>query len=736
MGPGLLAGGLSLLAMHQFILGPQRSFRAVTIDDAWYFLVFALSALLVAWITGTQRRTKVELQKAHDDLTARIRDLALANERLQAEILERRRVEAEAYEQASLLDLTHDSVFVRDLNDVITYWNRGAAERYGWSRAESVGRVSHQLTQTTFPAPLPQIESELYRTGQWEGELVHTKRDGTQVVVASRWSLQRDPQGRPAGVLETNNDITERKRAEETLLESERRYRHIFQMVSVSIWQGDFSRIKAAIDELKAGGVEDFREYLAAHPEFARKAISMVKIADVNDGSLELFAADSKDDLLASLDRIFVPETRKVLEGALIAIAEGRTSFEAESDLRTLKGEKLTVLITTTFPPPPARLDNVLLTLTDITERKRAQYLTTQVFEASPDGICVFGRDYRCRRANDGVARIWGMPPERAVGAHLSELLDTEGFAQRVKPALDRCFAGEDVSYASWVSSRGLGRRYLSVSYSPLRPASDRVEAALVVARDLTDLMQAWDALREAQAELARVTRVTMLGEITASIAHEVNQPLAAVVMNGNACRRWLATDPPNLDEARAAAQRMVKDGERAGQVLARIRALVKRGTTERNALDVNDVIREALGFTRAELERQRVAIRTELNDDLPAVVGDRVQLQQVLVNLILNARDAMADLTGRPPELTVGSRRETSGGVLVEVRDCGRGIDQEQAGRIFEAFFSTKPAGLGMGLSVSRSIVEMHGGKIWAAPNDGPGATMRFTLPAAPRGS
>jgi len=736
MGPGLLAGGLSLLAMHQFILGPQRSFRAVTIDDAWYFLVFALSALLVAWITGTQRRTKVELQKAHDDLTARIRDLALANERLQAEILERRRVEAEAYEQASLLDLTHDSVFVRDLNDVITYWNRGAAERYGWSRAEAVGRVSHQLTQTTFPAPLPQIESELYRTGQWEGELVHTKRDGTQVVVASRWSLQRDPQGRPAGVLETNNDITERKRAEETLLESERRYRHIFQMVSVSIWQGDFSRIKAAIDELKAGGVEDFREYLAAHPEFARKAISMVKIADVNDGSLELFAADSKDDLLASLDRIFVPETRKVLEGALIAIAEGRTSFEAESDLRTLKGEKLTVLITTTFPPPPARLDNVLLTLTDITERKRAQYLTTQVFEASPDGICVFGRDYRCRRANDGVARIWGMPPERAVGAHLSELLDTEGFAQRVKPALDRCFAGEDVSYASWVSSRGLGRRYLSVSYSPLRPASDRVEAALVVARDLTDLMQAWDALREAQAELARVTRVTMLGEITASIAHEVNQPLAAVVMNGNACRRWLATDPPNLDEARAAAQRMVKDGERAGQVLARIRALVKRGTTERNALDVNDVIREALGFTRAELERQRVAIRTELNDDLPAVVGDRVQLQQVLVNLILNARDAMADLTGRPPELTVGSRRETSGGVLVEVRDCGRGIDQEQAGRIFEAFFSTKPAGLGMGLSVSRSIVEMHGGKIWAAPNDGPGATMRFTLPAAPRGS
>ena len=203
---------------------------------------------------------------------------------------------------------------------------------------------------------------------------------------------------------------------------------------------------------------------------------------------------------------------------------------------------------------------------------------------------------------------------------------------------------------------------------------------------------------------------------------------------NGSTCRRWLAADPPNLEEAREAAQRVVRDGERAGQVLARIRALVRRGTTERNALDVNDVIREALGFTRAELERDSVVIRTELGDGLPSVLGDRVQLQQVLVNLILNARDAMAEATGVSAELTLGSRCEEPGAVLVEVKDCGRGIDAAQADRIFEAFFSTKPTGLGMGLSVSRSIVAMHGGRIWMTPNDGPGVTMRFTLPAAPR--
>jgi len=368
-----------------------------------------------------------------------------------------------------------------------------------------------------------------------------------------------------------------------------------------------------------------------------------------------------------------------------------------------------------------------------VADLARAEELTSHVFEATPDAIVIVGRDYRCQRVNLGAARIFGIPAGTAVGMHMADLVEPGGFEQRLKPALDGCFAGEDTGYAAWVVTKGLGERYLAVSYSPLRPTTDRVEAALAIARDLTEHMKAWEALREAQAELARVSRVTMLGEITASIAHEVNQPLAAVVMNGDACRRWLAADPPDLAEARQAAHRMVKDAERAGHILARIRSLVRRGAPERGALDMNDVIHEALGFTRAELERQRVAIRTELGADVPAVLGDRVQLQQVLVNLILNARDAMADGLDGAAELIVGSRREASGGVLVEVKDRGRGMDPAQAHRIFEAFFSTKPAGLGMGLSVSRSIVEMHGGKLWATGNDGPGVTMRFTLPAAP---
>jgi PAS domain S-box-containing protein len=282
-----------------------------------------------------------------------------------------KRAESVLRDHARLLDLTHDTVFVRDMSDAITYWNRGAEALYGWGRDEAVGKISHQLTQTIFPAPLDDINDELLRTGRWEGELVHTKRDGTRVVVASRWSLQRNELGRPAAILETNNDVTERKRAEAELGESEGRYRHIFQSAGVSIWEEDFSGVKAAIDELKAQGMTDFRQYLATHPDFVLHAISLVKIVDVNDTTLTLLGARSKDELLVSLHRIFLPETREVFAGELIAIAEGHTRFEAETVLRRLDGKRLSVLFTIVFPADSATLDSVLVAITDVTERRR-----------------------------------------------------------------------------------------------------------------------------------------------------------------------------------------------------------------------------------------------------------------------------------------------------------------------------------------------------------------------------
>lgn len=356
-------------------------------------------------------------------------------------------------EQASLLNLTHDTIFVRDMNDVITYWNRGAEELYGWKKEEAIGNVSHELMHTVFQVPLGEINDTLLRTDRWEGELIHTKRDGDKVLVASRWSLQRNERGSPLAILESNNDITERKRAEE--------------------------------------------------------------------------------------------------------------------------------------------------------------------------------------------------------------------------------------------------------------------------------------GLQKTQAELAHTARVTTMGELTSTIAHEVNQPLAAIVTNGNACLRWLATNPPNVEEARETVTRMVKDGHRASEVVGRIRAFFRKTTPEKVRVDINQLIQDVIAMVPGELRRNRVQVRTELADDLPSVVGDQIQLQQVLLNLVINAIEGMSTVN-RPRQLLIESQRSESGGVLVRVQDNGVGFDEQSAAQLFNAFYTTKPQGLGMGLSISRTTIEAYGGRLWATPNDGGGSTFQFTLPTS----
>jgi PAS domain S-box-containing protein len=253
--------------------------------------------------------------------------------------------------------------------------------------------------------------------------------------------------------------------------------------------------------------------------------------------------------------------------------------------------------------------------------------------------------------------------------------------------------------------------------------------AAVVV--DITERKRAEEALRVAQAELAHVSRVMVMGQIAASIAHEVNQPLAAVVMSGNAGLRWLDAGPPNLGEARDALRHIIKDGNRASEVIGRIRGLLQKRTLDRTGVDLNDLIRDTIAVTAHELQRHGVSAELELADGLPTVVGDRVQLQQVLLNLILNAVDAMADVSERTRVLGIESGIDAPGSVLIEVRDCGKGFEPGSVDRLFEAFFTTKPAGLGMGLSVSHTIVEAHGGRIWATANDGPGATLHLSLPS-----
>jgi len=256
-----------------------------------------------------------------------------------------------------------------------------------------------------------------------------------------------------------------------------------------------------------------------------------------------------------------------------------------------------------------------------------------------------------------------------------------------------------------------------------------RVEDALRESEQRRRADQAEQALHEAQVELAHVGRVMSLGELTTSIAHEINQPLAGVVTNAQASLRWLNYEPPRLDEVRSAVERIVRDGNRASDVIRRIRAIAKKADPQKVLLDINDVIQEGVSLVRREILSRGVSLRTEFAPALPPVIGDRVQLQQVLINLMMNGVEAMAAITDRAREILVRSQQHDEQ-VLVAVRDSGVGINPENIERLFNAFYTTKPAGLGIGLSISRSIIAAHGGRLWVSPNEGRGATFQFTLP------
>src|SRR5580765_942263 len=258
---------------------------------------------------------------------------------------------------------------------------------------------------------------------------------------------------------------------------------------------------------------------------------------------------------------------------------------------------------------------------------------------------------------------------------------------------------------------------------------ADNLAYGVTALRTRAERSRAEHALREAQGELAHVGRVMIMGELTASIAHEINQPLAAVVANANACFRWLANSTPNLDEARDAISRIVRDGNRASDVIRRIRALVQKGDTEKTLLDINEVIQEVVSLTHSEIQISGVVLKMNLAASLPRVSGDRIQLQQVILNLVMNGIEAMNTVTDRPREMIIRSSAHESDKVLVAVQDSGIGLDAQNLEKIFDTFYTTKSQGMGMGLAISRSIVENHGGRLWAVPNDGPGATFQFTL-------
>jgi PAS domain S-box-containing protein len=337
--------------------------------------------------------------------------------------------------------------------------------------------------------------------------------------------------------------------------------------------------------------------------------------------------------------------------------------------------------------------------------------------------------------------RYWSEECFRMLGFDPQDgLPPREQFLQRIHPddrartreGIERARrekAGYDLKYR-YILPSGEVRDIHTVGHPVLSPSGDLLEFVGTVI-DETERKRAEESLRKTEADLARVARATTLGELTASIAHEVNQPIAAVVTNANACLRWLRGEAPNLDKAREAADRIIRDGNRASDVIIRIRTLLKGGESDHKQVEINEVIREVAALARGTVTLHRASLETVLAPHLPPIWGDRVQLQQVLLNLVANALDAMETIQDRPRIVQVCSDRNETETIRVAVKDSGIGLDSQQVEKLFEAFHTTKPEGLGMGLAISQSIIERHGGRLWAEANQGePGAIFQFTLP------
>jgi len=427
------------------------------------------------------------------------------------------------------------------------------------------------------------------------------------------------------------------------------------------------------------------------------------------------------------------PEDRARWKGAIDRAIDRKSDYEVE--IRILLPDATTKYIHTVGHPvlnASGDLVQFVGSSTDITERKRAEQATrllAAIVESSHDAIVSKSLNGVITSWNKGAERLFGYAAEEAVGQNITLIIPLERRDEE-RMIIEQLTRGERVDHFETVRMRKDGSLLdVSLTISPMKDASGRVVGASKLARDITERNRAQEALRQAQTDLAHASRLTTMGEFTAALAHEVKQPIAAVVTNANTCVLWIARDEPDLKEAREAASRIIKDAKRASEIINRVHLLFKKGTPQQELVDVNEVAREMIVLLGDETSRHSISVRTELAEDLPNVIGDRVQLQQVLMNLIVNGVDAMHDVDG-PRELIIRSQPAENNELLLSVSDTGVGLPREQADKIFNAFFTTKAHGTGMGLRISRSIIESHGGRLWAADNSPRGASFCFTLP------
>ncbi len=791
------------------------------------------------------------------------------------DITKRKQNEQTLREQADLLSLTHDAIFVCDMTGTIQYWNRAAQDMYGWTAEEVSGNTSHRVLKTVFPVPLEQIKDELMQTARWEGELVHRKKDGAPVIVASRWSLQRDAHGTPIAILEINNDITEQKRIEQARQELEQQWRAAFEsnptmyfivdvagtIVSVNSFGAE--QLGYSVSELVGEPVlnvfyEPDRQAVQGHAKacfeqpgrtmrwearkirkdgamlwvretanavfLTNRLVLLVICEDISQQKraeglltgekriLEMVAkGDSLVNLLDSLCRLVEEQASGVLASVLLlddnclrhggAPSLPKAYTEAIDGVAigpsvgscgtaAYRGEQVIVEDIATDPlwadfreaalphclracwstpifssqnkvmatfamyyreprRPSARDQELIEQITHLAgvaiERKLTQEALrrSEAYLAEAQTLTHTGTwayspvKRRMLYWSDELFRLWGFNPQPGPP-------DPQAVLQRIHPEdrerlqelFERGFHGDvtdDVVVDHRIVQPDGTLKYHHAIGHPVFDEAGQVFEYVGTEIDVTEQKLAeaeLERLHQLEADLAHVNRVSTMGELAASLAHEIKQPIAAAATNASACLRWLQRDPPDIREACETASRIVKDVNRAADIIDRNRSLYTRDISQREVVNLNDIVREMIALLRNAANQHSVSIHAELERTLPTASADRVQIQQVLMNLMLNGMEAMKDTGG---ELTITSKKTKDGQLLVCVSDSGIGLRAEDTERIFDAFFTTKAQGTGMGLSISRSIIESHGGRLWACANQGAGASFQFTLPPDP---
>jgi PAS domain S-box-containing protein len=753
--PGLLAILLSVLAFDYYVLPPIYSL-ALKPQEITRLVIFTLSALFVGSLTAAQRSAAESLRRGRDDLEVMGRELQRSNEALRAENAERKRIEdtlrrSEAY-LAEAERISRTGSFGWKVSSGEIFWSEENSRILEYDRTTKP--TVELVIQRVHPEDAALVKQTIGRAAQngndfdFEHRLLMPNSSVKHVHVVAR--ALRDESG-SIEFVGAVMDVTEQHRARAALekafdeiKKSQDRLRLVIDTIPGMVWSG------------LPDGTFDFVNqpwltYLGCSWEelSARGGLRSVVHPDDIEGS----------DARWSVTR-----------------ATGR---HTDHELRMRRADSQYRWFLTRALPLRDEQDNIVRwygTATDIEDRKRAEMLLggeKRLLEMIArgdslalilDALCLLVEelvsgclssilllDTKANRLRHGAAPSLPINYTEAIdGGVIGPSVGSCGTAAyRAEPVIvsdistDPLWADyRDLALAHglqacWstpvLSSEGRVLGTFAIYYreprSPTPQERNLMEQITDLASIAVEREQAEEALHKARVELAHITRVTTLGELTASIAHEVNQPLSAIVTNAGACLRWLAGDSPNLDEAREVARRIIREGQRAGEVIRRIRAMLQKTDTQKARLDINDTIRDIVALAQSEVSRNRVTLRMELAADLPPVLGDRVQLQQVILNLLMNGVEALAAVNDRPRELLIQSQAHESDQVLIALQDSGIGLDRENPEKIFDAFYTTKSHGMGMGLAICRSIVENHGGRLWAAPNEGPGVTFQFTL-------